>query len=437
MWSLRIFCLTILEVKGQMQPQMNTDEHGLRSLGLSDSAFLLQDMIDMHGRLLHRGLKEIGYVSLVGKGFSLTNPPCVPPLKKGENFWVYGLRGWLLCFTEFLIRCVFLILIFALVGCAMPSNRLVTVVGQTMGTTFQVKIVRGEAVLDVEELDREINARLVEVNRQMSTYQDDSEISQFNRSHTTDWVGISSDFAYVLSVAREISLLSDGAFDITVGPLVNLWGFGPEAVPERIPPADSIAARTAWTGYGKVEVDLSKSAVKKAMPDVYCDLSAVAKGFGVDRIASYLDSLGMGHYFIEIGGEVRTKGQNHLGHFWRVGIASPSGRGGASRALSMHDQSMATSGDYHNYFEKDGVRYSHTIDPRTGRPITHALASVSVVHELCAYADGLATAINVMGPEKGLVFAEEQKLAVFIVVRNGEGFVEVMTSEFGKLLEKN
>jgi thiamine biosynthesis lipoprotein len=321
---------------------------------------------------------------------------------------------------------LFLILVGAITGCEMPGDRLVTISGQTMGTTFQVKIVRGEAALDVEMLDREINARLVEVNRQMSTYRDDSEISQFNRSRTTDWVGISSDFAYVLSVAHELSTWSDGAFDIT---------FGPDVVPERVPAADSIAVRMAWTGYGKIDVSRAKSAVKKAVPEVYCDLSAVAKGFGVDRVASYLDSLGMGHYFIEIGGEVRAKGENHFGHLWRVGIASPLGRGGVTQALSMRNQSMATSGDYHNYFGKDGVRYSHTIDPRTGRPITHRLVSVSVVHESCAYADGLATAINVMGPEKGLAFAEERNLAVFMVVRNGEEFVEVMTSEFGELLK--
>jgi len=325
----------------------------------------------------------------------------------------------------------------AISGCEPPSERLVTILGQTMGTTFQVKIVREDVVLDPQMLDREINALLVEVNRQMSTYQTDSEISQFNRSQSTDWVGISSDFLYVLGVAKEISAWSDGAFDITVGPLVNLWGFGPEAVPERIPPTDSIAVRKAWTGYDKVEI--KDNAVKKAVPQVYCDLSAIAKGFGVDQVASYLDSLNINHYFIEIGGELRTKGYNHLGQMWRVGIASPLG-GRLRKALSMDNIAMATSGDYHNYFEKDGVRYSHTIDPRTGRPITHHLVSVTVVHKSCAYADGLATAINVMGPEKGLAFAKERKLAVFMIVRSEggpEGFAEMMTLDFTKMIGKN
>ncbi len=328
-------------------------------------------------------------------------------------------------------RWVFPILLSALVGC---QDQLVTISGSTMGTTFQVKIVQSEMTLDMDVLEREINARLTEVNRQMSTYQDNSEITQFNRSRTTDWFGVSSDFAYVLHIAREISTWSDGAFDVTIGPLVNLWGFGPNAIPDRVPSPDSIDATKTLVGYEKIRVDLSAPAIKKELPEIYCDLSAIAKGFGVDRIASYLDSLGVNRYFIEIGGELRTKGHNHLRQLWRIGIASPAGQGELQKALALHNTSMATSGDYHNYFERDGVRYSHTIDPRTGRPITHALASVTVLHKSCAYADGLATAINVMGPEKGFAFAEKRNLAVFMIVRRGDGFVEKMTSGFEKMV---
>lgn len=303
-----------------------------------------------------------------------------------------------------------------------------------MGTTFQVKIVQSEITLDIEVLEREINTRLEEVNRQMSTYRDNSEITQFNRSPSTDWFAVSSDFAYVLHIAREISTWSDGAFDVTIGPLVNLWGFGPNAIPERVPAPDSIATRKTLVGYKKIHIDLSAPAIKKESPEIYCDLSAIAKGYGVDRIASYLDSLGINRYFIEIGGELRIKGHNHLGQLWKIGIASPAGQGELQKALALNNMSMATSGDYHNYFERDGMRYSHTIDPRTGRPITHALASVTVLHKSCAYADGLATAINVMGPEKGFTFAEKRKLAVFMIVRQGDGFVEKMTSGFEKMV---
>ncbi|MDE2699099.1 MAG: FAD:protein FMN transferase [Gemmatimonadota bacterium] len=329
-------------------------------------------------------------------------------------------------------RCFFPILISAVIGC---QDQLVTISGPTMGTTFQVKIVQSEITLDVKVLSKEVSARLEEVNRQMSTYQDDSEITQFNRSPSTDWFAVSSDFAYVLHIAREISTWSDGAFDVTIGPLVNLWGFGPNAIPERVPPPDSIQAHRALVGYEKIHIDLSAPTIKKEIPEIYCDLSAIAKGFGVDRIASYLDSLGINHYFIEIGGELRTKGHNHLRQLWRIGIASPAGQGELQKALALDNISMATSGDYHNYFERDGIRYSHTIDPRTGRPITHALASVTVLHKSCAYADGLATAINVMGPEKGFAFAEKHNLVVFMIVRHGDGFVEKMTSNFGALLK--
>ena len=310
-----------------------------------------------------------------------------------------------------------------------------TISGSTMGTTFQVKIVQSEITLDVKVLNKEIFARLEEVNRQMSTYQDNSEITQFNRSPSTDWFAVSSDFAYVLHIAREISTWSDGAFDVTIGPLVNLWGFGPNAIPERVPSPDSIQSAKTLVGYEKIHIDLSAPTIKKEIPEIYCDLSAIAKGFGVDRIASYLDSLGINRYFIEIGGELRTKGHNHLRQLWRIGIASPAGQGELQKALAIDNMSMATSGDYHNYFERDGVRYSHTIDPRTGQPITHALASVSVLHKSCAYADGLATAINVMGPEMGFAYAEKRNLAVFMIVRQGDGFVEKMTESFEALLK--
>ena len=334
------------------------------------------------------------------------------------------------------MRWVFPILLSVLLaGCGEPQ-RLITISGPTMGTTFQVKIAREDMALDAEVLHRAIHARLDEVNRQMSTYREDSEISRFNRSRSTDWVGVSPDFARVLSIAQKISTWSNGAFDVTVGPLVNLWGFGPNAIPDRVPPPDSIAACKARVGHEKVQVDLSASAIKKESAGVYCDLSAIAKGFGVDRVATYLDSLGINRYFVEIGGELRTKGRNHLGQRWRVGIARPSEYGRLQKALALDNMSMATSGDYHNYFERDGVRYSHTLDPRTGQPITHSLASVSVVHQSCLYADGLATAINVMGPEKGFAFAEARGLAAFMIVRQGDGFAEKMTSQFEKLVQK-
>lgn len=326
------------------------------------------------------------------------------------------------------------LLLICLIGCGSESSPLMVIRGQTMGTTFQVKLP--DSGLDEEKLKADIDALLVEVNRQMSTYQKDSEITQFNQSRSTDWVGISEDFGYVLSVAQQISTWSDGAFDVTVGPLVNLWGFGPQAVPERIPPADSIRAQMANMGYHKLDLREDLLAVRKQIPTMYCDLSAVAKGFGVDKVAGFLDDLGVDAYFVEIGGEVRVKGRNPTGARWRVGIATPTAEGGLQKVVVLENLSMATSGDYHNYFEKDGTRYSHTIDPRTGWPITHRLASVSVIHKDCAYADGLATAIDVMGPQKGFDFAVSRNLPVYMIIKGDDGFVEKMSPAFEKIFHQ-
>lgn len=332
------------------------------------------------------------------------------------------------------MRWISIFCLICLGGCGSESPTLMVIRGQTMGTTFQVKVP--DMGLDQAKLDREINALLKEVNRQMSTYQTDSEITQFNQTQTTDWVGISEDFGYVLGIAHKVSTWSDGAFDVTVGPLVNLWGFGPEAVPERIPSDAEILAGRERVGYEKLMVRADRKAVKKQHMAMYCDLSAVAKGFGVDKITGYLDDLKIRAYFVEIGGEVRVKGQNVDGKRWRVGIATPTAQGGLQKVVAIEDQSMATSGDYHNYFEKDGKRYSHTIDPRTGRPITHRLASVSVIHAECAYADALATAINVMGADKGFAFALKQNLPVFMIVKGDGGFEEKMTPAFEQIFNR-
>lgn len=331
------------------------------------------------------------------------------------------------------MRYGFFILIGLIAGCA-PKPDMLVISGRTMGTTFEVKIARPAMGLDAQAVEAEINRLLDEVNRQMSTYRPDSEITGFNQSRSADWVGISRDFCYVLSVSQQVSTWSNGAFDITVGPLVNLWGFGPDKVPQRVPSEDSIRVRMALVDYRQIEVDEARVAVRKNIPDMYCDLSAVAKGFGVDKVAQYLDSVDVTRYFVEIGGEVRVKGRNAHEEFWQVGIVSPAS--GVQKVVPLNNLSMATSGDYLNYFEKDGVRYSHTIDPKTGRPITHRLASVSVIHENCTMADALATAIDVMGPDKGFEFAVAHRLSIFMLVKTDDGFEERMTPAFEALLER-
>jgi len=318
-----------------------------------------------------------------------------------------------------------------LVACGPGRRELQVIQGRTMGTTFVVKVVpEGARPLPMDSLEAEINRVLREVNRQMSTYLPDSEISRFNRSRSTEWFPISSDFARVLRVALEISEASEGAFDVTVAPLVNLWGFGPEARPQRVPTEEALRQRQAWVGYRKLAVRLQPPAVKKAHPRMAIDLSAIAKGFGVDRVGELLEQWGLRNYMVEIGGEVRVRGRNPDGGPWRIGIRSPDAEAGLQKVVELSDAALATSGDYFNYFEENGVRYSHTLDPRTGRPITHKLASVTVIHPSCTYADALATAIDVLGPDAGYAFAQSRRLPVYMIVRQGGGFVEKATPEF-------
>lgn len=314
--------------------------------------------------------------------------------------------------------------------------RVVTeLVGLTMGTTYSVKVVTGPmADPDRQALHRAIEGVLAAVNGEMSTYQPDSELSKFNASPRTDPVPASAHLRAVLSEALRIGALSGGAFDVTVGPLVNAWGFGPDG--EQTPPDDAtVAALRERVGLDKIR--LVGEAVQKARPDVFVDLSAIAKGHGVDRVAEVLEGQGFSEYLVEIGGELRARGHNREGRRWRVGIEKPDDTARALiEVIALSDASLATSGDYRNFYEKDGKRISHTIDARSGRPIEHRLASVSVVHPDCATADGLATALNVLGPEEGFELARSEKLAALFIVRAADGrFTEQATAQFVEIRE--
>jgi thiamine biosynthesis lipoprotein len=302
-----------------------------------------------------------------------------------------------------------------------------------MGTTFLVKVVEQEG-MDLASLARGVHAALDSVNSSLSTYREDSELSRFNRYGEPAWFPVSPECVAVVRQALEISAASGGAFDVTVGPLVNLWGFGPEDRPRQVPEDREIEERRAAVGWEKVSVRVSPPALKKSHPELYCDLSALAKGYGVDKVAEYLEACGVENYMVEVGGEVRTRGRNHQGIPWRIGVEKPGGPRAVQKVAQISGYALATSGDYRNYFEKDGIRYSHTIDPRTGRPITHRLASVTVIHRSCMVADGMATAITVLGPDAGYEFAVRQKLPALLLVRSGDRFTEKMTPGFAEFL---
>jgi thiamine biosynthesis lipoprotein len=312
--------------------------------------------------------------------------------------------------------------------------------GTTMGTFYEVKIVNNypsTSQPDFKHIKSEIDKVLAHINGQMSTYIEDSELSQFNRYNGTGWFEASEDLVSVIAHSLVISEKSGGAFDITVGPLVNLWGFGPvERTGNPIPDEDDIKEARGAVGFEKLSVRRIPAAIKKDVGTVYVDLSAIAKGFAVDKISEYLDAAGITDYLVEIGGEIRTKGKNHLKEPWQVGISTSDGTLGIQKVVSLAGQSIATSGDYRNYFEKEGVRYSHTIDPQTGKPVTHSLASVTVVHDNCMSADALATAIMVLGPEKGFSFALREHLSIFMIIKEGETFTEKMTPAFKQILSE-
>jgi thiamine biosynthesis lipoprotein len=310
--------------------------------------------------------------------------------------------------------------------------------GATMGTTYHVTLVDPPAGLAREAATSGVDAALARVNAQMSTWRADSEVSRFNRAAPGEWFAVSADTAAVVATALQVHERSGGAFDITVGPLVGLWGFGAGSSSrgvDQVPPDALVAAAAARVGSQALRVRMDPPALFKSA-DREIDLSAIAKGHGVDRAALWLEGNGVANYMVEVGGEVRTRGHNPQGRKWRIGIEAPEllQQGRAITAVALGDESVATSGDYRNYFESGGRRYSHTIDPATARPVEHALASVTVVAPDCKSADALATAIDVLGPERGLAFAEREKLAVYLVVRAGSGFESRHSSAFGPYL---
>jgi len=307
--------------------------------------------------------------------------------------------------------------------------------GQTMGTSYSIKIVAKLTPSHKKNLQLSIDSTLIDINKKMSTYITDSELLKFNTSKDTNWIKVSKDLAMVISEALEISKASNGMYDITIGPLVNLWGFGPDIKNEKIPTQKEVDDKKKDIGFENILVNLEESKIKKKKPNIYCDLSSIAKGYGVDKVGLLFEKFGFNNYMVEIGGEVRTKGKNGKNEKWKIGIATPT-NDGLEKIVNLSNYSMATSGDYLNYFEENGVRYSHTINPKTGKPITHKLASVTVIYNNCSYADAYATAIDVMGPDEGYKFALQQNLPIFMIVRENNSFIEKMTPQFKKFIKK-
>jgi len=309
-----------------------------------------------------------------------------------------------------------------LAGCSKPEQSNPRLEGQIYGTFWQVTLSGSFTEARIAELHAGIVEVLQQIDVSMSTYRDDSELMQFNRMPAGEWMVLSKPLIDVLQLSQSISELSDGAFDVTVGRLVNLWSFGPEQRPLAIPDEQELQQRLAQVGYQNLELDAQGSRALKHS-DCFVDLSGVAKGFAVDEVARWLKEQGQDQFLVNIGGDLIASGEREPGQPWRIGVEVPhEGMPAAHHVLPIRDMSVATSGDYRNYFEEDGQRFSHTIDPVTGRPVKHNLASVTVLAPDNASADAWATAFMVMGVERSLEVAQAEGIKLLLIARENGGW---------------
>lgn len=329
---------------------------------------------------------------------------------------------------SFLAGAVALLLALLVGGCDRGPERVV-LRGATMGTTWSV-IYRDRDDADAAGLQSAIEEELVAVNDALSTYLPDSEISRVNASPDQAAVELSERFARVLDAALTIGEMTGGAYDVTVGPLVELWGFGARDFSGAVPSEADLERALEVVGSDRLRWNRTNRILEKP-PGVRIDLSSIAKGYAVDRLTTLLADRGLTDTLVEIGGELRAQGERPEGGPWRLAVESPDpAQSRFVDALAVSDAAVATSGDYRNFFEVEGRRYSHLVDPRTGSPVTHELVSVTVVHPDCMTADALATALIVMGQEAGLRLARERQLAAHFVTRDGDGLAVHYTPEF-------
>ena len=325
---------------------------------------------------------------------------------------------------------------FALILAARKEeDRRISLEGLTMGTSYQIQLLEVPGEEDSGALADEVQTILSRLDREIfSTYAPDSELSRLNNHAVGTPFAVSREMLDVLMLAYTVFSSTSGAFDPTVGPLVNLWGFGPKVslTEVSLPDSRDVEEALSRVGYEHLVIDEARSEVVKSR-DVMIDLSAIAKGYAVDQIGRLLDKQGSESYFIEIGGELKIKGVKADGSSWVPAIEAPNDRAfEVYEIFSNLGQSIAVagSGDYRNYFEVDGVRYSHEIDPRSGRPVRHHLAAAYVIADSVALADALATAYMVMGEESAFAHAEERGIAVFLIAREGDAFAERISSAF-------
>ncbi|UZE94734.1 FAD:protein FMN transferase [Alkalimarinus alittae] len=317
---------------------------------------------------------------------------------------------------------------------SVTSEHIYEISGPIMGSSYHIKVVLTPDEGVLENLRVGVSDSLIRVDRLMSTYKPDSEISRFNSSPQNEWFAVSPETFEVIELGQLISQRSAGSYDMTVGPLVNSWGFGPTGKPVKIPDEDQLQNVLTRVGFTHLTLDAETRSISKSA-DIYLDLSSIAKGYAVDVVANFLELQGVNNFLVEVGGEIRANGFKPNKEPWRLAIESPTAEERSIyKVIELTNAGLATSGDYRNYYEENGVRYSHTINPLTGMPVQHTLTSVSVVRPTSAEADAMATMFMVMGPEKGFQFAVDNNIAAYFIFRSDSGFKSQSTLQFEQYL---
>ena len=340
------------------------------------------------------------------------------------------------------LRTMLLGVVILLAGCdntsapATPKAQVTVLDGKTMGTFWRVSVV-GLDQNRAENLRQKVQTLLDGDDQLLSTWKSDSALMRFNQSQSTTPWPVSEGMADIVTESLRIGQKTQGAMDITVGPLVNLWGFGPDKQPVKTPTQAQIDAAKARTGLKNLTVinRAGQQYLQKAIPDLYVDLSTVGEGYAADHLARLMIEEGISRYLVSVGGALVSRGMNADGQPWRVAIQKPTDRENAVQAIvDINGHGISTSGSYRNYYELDGKRISHVIDPQTGRPITHKLVSVTVIAPTALEADGWDTGLMVLGTEKAQQVVREQGLAVYMIMKEGDGFTTWMSPQFRAFL---
>ncbi|WP_313626360.1 FAD:protein FMN transferase ApbE [Kosakonia sp.] len=327
-------------------------------------------------------------------------------------------------------------------GCDTGSKAQPTVLeGKTMGTFWRVSVV-DISPQQAQSLRQKIQTQLDADDHLMSTWKDDSALMRFNHSTSTAPWPVSAAMADIVTTSLRVGEKTEGAMDITVGPLVNLWGFGPDKQPVKTPGQAQIDAAKAHTGLAHLTVinRAGEQFLQKDLPDLFVDLSTVGEGYAADHLARLMEQEGIARYLVSVGGALASRGMNAQGQPWRVAIQKPTDRENVAQAVvDINGHGISTSGSYRNYYELDGKRISHIIDPRSGRPIQHALVSVTVIAPTALEADAWDTGLMVLGTEQAKEVVTREGLAVFMIIKDGDGFRTWMSPQFSAFLlsEKN